>query len=289
MPRTRILLQLDPDPQPSAFDAVVAVDAGAEQLFRHGAVTPRQVEGLVHGLMFTRGPEDLKSSAVFIGGSNIDEGERILESVRKCFFGPIRVSVLLDSGGSNTTAAAAVLSAAKHLSLSGARALVLGATGPVGRRVVRLLATSGAEAVVASRDASRAADVCQSVSGQITGAKLTPLGMGDLDALKPALQSVQLVISAGAAGVKLLPRSMWAKSGNLQVAVDLNAVPPAGIEGVDMMDKAKERDGILCYGAIGVGGLKMKIHKAAIQKLFERNDQILDADEIFAIGGSLGQ
>jgi hypothetical protein len=31
----------------------------------------------------------------------------------------------------------------------------------------------------------------------------------------------------------------------------------------------------------------MKIHKAAIQKLFERNDQVLDAEEIFAIGGEM--
>lgn len=289
MPKTRLLLQLDPDPQPSIFDAVVAVDAGAEQLFRHGGVTPQQVEGLVHGLMFTRGPEELKSSAVFIGGSNIDAGERLLAAVRKCFFGPIRVSALLDSGGSNTTAAAAVLSAAKHFALSGSRALVLGATGPVGRRVARLLAMSGAEAVVASRDASRAAEVCHSVSSHVTGAKLTPLGMGDEKVLRDAINDVQLVISAGAAGVKLLPQDMWAKSGNLRVAVDLNAVPPAGIEGIDMMDKAKDRGGVLCYGAIGVGGLKMKIHKAAIQRLFERNDQVLDADEVFAIGASLGQ
>ena len=36
MSRHRILIQLDPDQQPSVFDSVVAVDAGVEQLFRHG-------------------------------------------------------------------------------------------------------------------------------------------------------------------------------------------------------------------------------------------------------------
>jgi hypothetical protein len=65
-------------------------------------------------------------------------------------------------------------------------------------------------------------------------------------------------------------------------------VPPAGIAGIDVMDKAKERDGVVCYGAIGVGGTKMKIHKAAIQKLFSANDLVMDAEEVYAIGKELG-
>ena len=73
----------------------------------------------------------------------------------------------------------------------------------------------------------------------------------------------------------------------LKVVIDLNAVPPAGIEEVDVMDKATDRDGILSYGAIGVGGTKMKIHKAAIQKLFENNDLLLDTEEIYQIGVDL--
>jgi methylenetetrahydrofolate/methylenetetrahydromethanopterin dehydrogenase (NADP+) len=73
-------------------------------------------------------------------------------------------------------------------------------------------------------------------------------------------------------------------SPTLEVAIDLNAVPPAGIAGIDVMDKAKERDELVCYGAIGVGGTKMKIHKAAIAKLFTANGLVLDAEEVYAIG-----
>ena len=69
--------------------------------------------------------------------------------------------------------------------------------------------------------------------------------------------------------------------------VDLNAVPPAGIEGVEAKDKGAEREGAICYGALGAGGLKMKIHRAAIQQLFTRNDLVLDAEDIFAIGQKL--
>src|SRR3954466_5543663 len=106
-----ILLQLDPDPQPSVFDGVVAVDAGVAHLFRHGGVPPDKVRDLVHGALFTRGGPDLKRTAIFVGGSDVARGEAILKAVTDSFFGPFRVSVLLDANGANTTAAAAVLAA----------------------------------------------------------------------------------------------------------------------------------------------------------------------------------
>ena len=71
------------------------------------------------------------------------------------------------------------------------------------------------------------------------------------------------------------------------MAIDLNAVPPTGLEGVEITDKAAENDGVICYGAIGIGGTKMKIHKAAIDQLFLSNDQVLDAEQIYALGKSI--
>ena len=73
--KPKILIQLDTDPQPSVFDAVVAIDAGAEHLLRHGGVTPADVRDLVYGALFTRGPADLAATAIFIGGSNVTAGE----------------------------------------------------------------------------------------------------------------------------------------------------------------------------------------------------------------------
>src|SRR5262245_57833408 len=119
MSLSKILVCLDTDPQPSVFDGVVAVDAGVDHLFRHGNVTPDGVTGLVYGAMFTPGPADLKNTAVFIGGTDVDAGEKLLAKARDCFFGPMRVSVMLDSNGANTTAAAAVLCTKKHVPLAG--------------------------------------------------------------------------------------------------------------------------------------------------------------------------
>ena len=284
-----ILLQLDTDPQPSVFDAVVAVDAGVDHLFRHGPVTPDQVRDLVYGGLFTRGPQDLKHTAIFLGGTDVSKAEALLQAVRNTFFGPFRVSVLLDPNGANTTAAAAVLSAKAGLdgSIQGVKAAVLAATGPVGQRVARLLARQGAEVTVSSRRLDRAEAVARSLS-EATGASVTPLAAADADALAAGLLGCQLLVAAGSTGVTLLPSSVRATLTDLRAQIDLNAVPPLGIEGIEVHDRDTLRDGVRSWGAIGVGGLKMKIHSRAISRLFEANDLILDAEEVFAIGESLG-
>jgi len=103
----RILIHFDTDAVPSVFDRVVAIDAGVDELFSYGGITPENVESLVHGAIFTRGPADLNLTAIFVGGSNVPAGEAILDVIKKTFFGPFRVSVLFDGNGANTTAAAA--------------------------------------------------------------------------------------------------------------------------------------------------------------------------------------
>ena len=284
MSKPKILVQLDTDAQASVFDGVVAVDAGVEQLFRHAGVQLSQVRDLVYGAMFTRGPDELRNTAVFVGGSDVSAGESILAQVRKCFFGPMRVSVMLDSNGANTTAAAAALAAAKHVPLKGAQALVLAATGPVGSRVVRLLAGEGAHVRVASRNRERAEAVARSVAETVKGGSLQACEVVSPGGLAQALDGVQILIAAGAPGVELLSAEARRGCRGLGVAIDLSAVPPLGLAGIEMTDRARERDGAIVYGAIGVGGTKMKIHKAAIKQLFESNDQVLDAEEIYQIG-----
>ncbi len=287
MSKPKILLQIDSDQHPSVFDSIVAIDAGVDHLLRHQGVEPTQVRDLVHGAMFTRGPGDLHNTAIFVGGSNVSAGERLLACAVDCFFGPMRVSVMMDSNGANTTAAAAVLAAEKHVDLKNATVLVLAATGPVGQRVVRLLAREGAHVRVGSRSIERAEGVCREVQAKVGAASLQPVAVSSEADIRQALDGVRVVFAAGAAGIQLLSANLWQSRDNLAVAIDLNAVPPAGIESIAITDKAVERNGVICYGAIGVGAAKMKIHKAAIKRLFQSNDQVLDAEQIFAIGREL--
>jgi NADPH:quinone reductase-like Zn-dependent oxidoreductase len=283
--KATILVQLDTDPVPSVFDRVVAVDSGVQQLFSYGGITPQNVVPLVHGCIFTRGPKDLHRTAIFVGGSDVAAGEAVLAEVKKALipqFG-MSVSVMLDSNGSNTTAAAAVRAAGRHLDLSQTKSLVLGGTGPVGQRVARLLARHGGHVRIGSRTKEKAEAVCQAIRSQVPGAKVEAVGVGSSADGPRALDGRTLVVAAGAAGATLLPRKVRDTAKDLKVAIDLNAVPPVGIEGIEIVDRGKERDGLVCYGAIGVGDTKMKTHKAAIAQLFQSNNTILDIEEIYAI------
>jgi methylenetetrahydrofolate/methylenetetrahydromethanopterin dehydrogenase (NADP+) len=280
----KILLQLDTDVNPSTFDAVVAIDSGVDQLLRHGGIDRDNVTSLVHGVMFTRGGESLRSSAIFIGGSDVNAAERLALKVKECFFGPVRVSVLQDASGCNTTAAAAVLSAAKHIAYHESAVCVLGGTGPVGRRVAEMIALEGGRVNLVSRTIDRATQACAAINARVSGERVSPFAATNEQETAACLEGCVGIIACGAAGVELLNAKTLANAKSIRVAIDLNAVPPAGIASIGAMDKGKELEGVIVYGALGVGGLKMKIHRAAIKELFERNDLFLDAKEVLEIG-----
>lgn len=285
----KILIQFDTDPSASTFDGVVAVDSGVDHLFRNGGINPGNVTPLVHGAMFTRGGDALRSTAIFVGGGDVSAAEAVFEKVKSCFFGPVRVSVMLDANGCNTTAAAAVISAAKHVSLPGATVGVLGGTGPVGRRVAEMSAIEGARVVVASRSLEKADEAVKAVRLRLSdrqgGPAIEPIAVIDAAAAAELLGQCDVVIACGAAGVELVDaKTLGEAPDRLKVAIDLNAVPPAGLGGVGVMDNAKSQNGRTVYGAIGVGGLKMKIHRESLRELFAANNRVLDSAEILAIG-----
>jgi predicted dinucleotide-binding enzyme len=288
MPK-RILIQLDCDPQPSTFDSIVAVDAGVDVLLRHGGVTPESAVDLVHGAMFTRAVSDLAHTAIFVGGSDVAAADAVAASVRKTFFGPLQVGVLVDPSGSNTTAAAAVISAFRHLAAGGKdHAVVLGGAGPVGQRVARLLARRGLRVTIASRSLERAMKTAETIREQVPGAHITGVeSHGTALAGSPlasVLASADLVVAAGAAKANVLDETGRAMAANARVLIDLNAVPPAGIHGIVVGDKGRPEGKAFCYGSLGVGGTKMSIHRAAVQKVFEDPKAFVDAEECLAIG-----
>jgi hypothetical protein len=275
-----LLLQLDSSPHPSVFDQVVAYDAGADAIMSYGGVTEDAVRDLVHGCIFTRAPRDLKHTAIWVGGTDMAAGERLLAAVKNAFFGPMRVSVMLDSNGSNTTAVAAVakLVASAGGDVNGMRAVITAGTGPVGQRAAGLLAKAGADVVMTSRrpgDGSLARRVQQRFGGSIG-----EVAMADSSQAASVLDGANLLLNTGPAGVCLVPRSAWAGREGLRAVADLNAVPPFGIEGVEVMDNGAGRDGVTVFGALGVGGFKMKVHKACLARLFEHTDLVLDAETI---------
>ena len=271
----RLLLQIDTDPHACSFDGIVARDAGADDVLAYGGVTPESLPGLLRGAMFTRGVGDLKNTAVFIGGSSLAAGRELLDVCGETFFGPMRVSVLFDASGSQTTATAAVVKLKEHLD-DGAPVVVAG-YGPVGATAAELLDGLGHPVTLCGRNPDKLA---AARTGSVDGALLKS------DELAAKLKDARGLIAAGAEGVTML--ADWAEQApDLACAIDLNAVPPAGLPGIEVGDKAKDHDGCVVYGALGVGGFKMKLHKRAVAALFESNDQVITARELYELAGSL--
>jgi hypothetical protein len=275
-----LLLQLDSSPHPSVFDRVVGLDGGADEVMSYGGVTEEVVRDLVYGAIFTRGPKDLHNTAIFIGGADMAVGERLLAVVRKTFLGPLRVSVMLDSNGSNTTAVAAVAKLQQAAGdVKGLRTVVVGGAGPVGARAAGLLSRAGADVAVTSRWPDKAKQAAEEIRRRFSG-PVSEAVLPDSSHATGILGGSQLVLNASKAGIRMIPREAWARRPGLRVAADLNAVPPLGVEGIELNDDGAEREGVTVFGALGIGALKMKIHKACIARLFERNDIVLDAETI---------
>ncbi len=282
----KLLFQFDTDAHPAVFDTVVGYDGGADHVIGHGAVTPDNVTPLVEGAIFTRAPKDKKNTAIFVGGSDMVAGQALFTAVQQCFFADFRVSVMLDSNGSNTTAAAAVAKLAVSGTLAGKKAVVLAGTGPVGQRAAVMLAQEGAQVSLTARTMPRAVQACDNMKARF-GVDITPVEAFDNEARAHAIEYANIVLATGAAGIELLRPEHWQNNSHLEMIVDANATPPLGIGGTDMMDRGINRHGKIVWGAIGFGSLKLALHRACIARLFTDNKQLLDAEAIFALAKTM--
>ena len=282
----KILIQFDSDRASSVFDAITAHDAGIDVLLPYGGIEPREVRDLVYGAMFTRGPADLKNTAVFIGGVNVSKGEDLLKETTAAFFGPMRVSVMLDSNGCNTTATAAVIKIISKVPVRGQKVVVLAGTGPVGQRAAALLAREGAQVTLTSRTLERAQAACEAITSRF-GVAAIPAAVTGAEATAEVLRDACAALCTGVEGIRLIPESVWKDHATLRVLADVNAVPPLGVEGTEPQWDGKEVNGKLLFGALGIGGFKMRVHKRCLARLFENNDLVLDAEEIMVCAKEL--
>ncbi len=278
----KLLFQLDTDEHASVFDQVVGYDGGADQVVPYARVTPGHIRAMVEGAIFTRAPKDKKNTALFVGGSDLVAGEALMRAIQSQFFGAFRVSLMLDSNGANTTAAACVAWLARGRDLRARRAVVLAGTGPVGQRVAAMLAMEGAQVCITGRQLERAQAATQAMAARF-GVEVTALAAPDGQTRAEAVSQAHLVVAAGAAGVVLLAQEQWRALPQLELLADANASGPAGIEGIEMADRGVLRHGKTCYGPLGFGALKLALHRACIGRLFEQNDLHLDAREILAM------
>jgi methylenetetrahydrofolate/methylenetetrahydromethanopterin dehydrogenase (NADP+) len=279
----KILIQLDTDRHPSAFDAIAAYDADVDVVMAYGEITAENLEGVVQGAIFPRGPDGLANTAFWVGGSKVRDGEAVLKAAKKLFFEPFNPSIMLDSDGSNTTAAAAVARVRGAVELKGTSGAVLG-VGPVGLRTAELLRREHAEVTMFTFPPDTMEGKHRRASGVPVAEEagfevVEPASSDELDA---ALAGRWVVFAAGPAGTQILRRSGWAQDG-VRVVVDYSAAEPVGVDGVDRGDSLEEEDGVLKLGALAVGGPKMKLQKACIRLMFETKGTVLDLDSVYDV------
>ena len=279
----KILIQLDTDPHPSPFDAIAAYDSGVDVVLGFGEVTTDNLEGVVQGAIFPRGPDGLANTAFWVGGSKVRDGEAVFDAARKLFFGPFEPSIMLDSDGSNTTAAAAVARVRGAVALKDSKAAVVG-VGPVGLRTAELLRREGAEVTLFTFPPDVMEGGYRRASGidvaQEAGFEVVEPSSGDQ--LDGALAGHAAVFAAGPAGTQILRRSGWAQEG-VRVVVDYSAAEPVGVEGVDRGDNLDEEEGVKKLGALAVGGPKMKLQKRCVERMYEEKGTVMDLDGVYEV------
>ncbi|MFM0719742.1 methylenetetrahydromethanopterin dehydrogenase [Paraburkholderia strydomiana] len=275
--RPYILHMLTATPQMSPFDVNMAADAGYQVIVPYCNVLPNMVANLTQDAIFSRGPKGVSRTGIFIGGRDVMQAADMLDTARKAMVPPFEVSVFADPSGSYTTAAAAVALVERHLGkqhgmeLGGKRMLILGGTGAVGRVAAAMAASRGADVTIASHhDRARALGVSAEIN-QRFGIVTNGISVATPDELRGALADAEIVLATAVAGVQVISSDDLAFAKRLLIAADVNAVPPEGIAGVNVMNDGKPIDGVPNAGAVGIGALAIGNVKYQVEhRLFMR-------------------
>lgn len=280
----------NPTKNVSPFDVNMAYEADYDGVIPYTNVTLEEIHGLTQDTIFSRGPSGLKRTCLFIGGREFGLAMDMLNRARAAMIPPFAVSVFADPSGAITTAAALVASMEICLkkrgeTLQGKKIHIMGGTGPVGICAGILAGNCGAEVYLVSH---RGEEIAQEVADEYNArykVLMKGAGSGSTEDIMKFLPQTNIVICAAKAGIRVLSAEQLEKADELLIAADVNAVPPAGIEGVDAHDMGKplastpkKADAI---GALAIGNIKYKVHYRMFEMMKE-SDEPLFLDHIQA-------
>jgi methylene-tetrahydromethanopterin dehydrogenase len=257
----------------SPFDVNMALDAGYDAVVPYIDVKLEEVMPLVQDAMFSRSPRDAVHTAVFIGGKDAVLSLDMLEQVRKTLLKPFEISAFADPAGSFTTAAAMVACVEKLLkqkkgkALADARIVIFGATGPVGYTSGVIAALEGADVTLTARELNKVQAKADEIK-QRFGVTVHAAQAKSPEEITASLAGKEVALCCAAAGVQVLSASMLSAAKSLLVSADVNAVPPAGIEGLDLMANGVElAGGSLGIGPLAIGDVKYKTESGLFQRM----------------------
>jgi len=286
MAKRPILHMLDPNVHNSPFDINMAVDAGFDVIIPYSNVKLEEVAGLTQDAIFSRGPSGVKKTGLFLGGRDIGLAMDMLDSAKKSMVPPFEISVFADPSGAFTTAAALVACVEKELKnnfnqeLKGARAIVFGGTGPVGLATAVIAAEQGAITTIVDHFSIDTALEYANEAKQRYGVDLeATTAASDADKAR-LISNADIVFCTAKAGIQVLNSSVLADAKQLKVAGDVNAVPPLGIEGVELMDAGKSlthatnSKGAVGIGALAVGNVKYQLQQKLLEEMLSTDKPV---------------
>jgi methylene-tetrahydromethanopterin dehydrogenase len=290
-----ILHMLSPLKHMSPFDVNMALDAGYDSVTPYINVVLDDIMPLVQDAMFSRSPRDAVRTAVFIGGKDAILALDMIDKAKKALLKPFEISVFADPAGSFTTAAAMVacvervLKEKKHRSLAGTKIIVYGATGVVGFSSAVIAALEGAKVTLAGYDGPNRVEKAAGEIKKRFGVSVEFADASTHEKVVAALVASEIALCAGKAGVQILSAEDIKKATGLLVSADVNAVPPLGIEGVDLHDNGKELPGgSFGIGALAIGNVKYQTESQLFKKMATSDKALcLDFRDAFKLARDL--
>lgn len=294
---TPILHMLAPQKHMSPFDVNMAADAGYKVIVPYINVTKEEVAGLVQDAIFSRPPEYGVRTGIFMGGKDAILALDMMKVAKEALVPPFELSVFADPAGSFTTAAAMVARVEKVLKdqfnrdWKNTRVAVFGATGVVGFASSVIAALEGAKVqLVAHRGIERvfkSAEVCK----ERFGVDLEPVAGETPEQKAGIIANAEVVFAAAAAGVQVLSTKDMGAAKNLLVAADVNAVPPSGVEGMDLFNKGDVLPGCKTtrgVGPLAIGDVKYKTQAGLFKRMLEASKpQHLDFRHAFDLARTI--
>ncbi|TGD95337.1 NAD(P)-dependent methylenetetrahydromethanopterin dehydrogenase [Methylobacterium nonmethylotrophicum] len=278
-----ILHMLTPLRHMSPFDVNMAVDAGFDVVATYTGVAPGEVAPLVQDSIFSRAPQDGLRTAIFIGGKNAEAALDMVDAATGAFVPPFLNHVVADPAGSFTTGAAMVACVARALTekfgegLAGKRVAIFGGTGVVAYCAAVIAAQEGAHPVIIGYDGrERVAAIAEGMRARF-GVAVEAADGATPEARVAAVRDAEVILSAAAAGVQVLGPEDLAQAGRLRVAADVNAVPPAGIAGIDVQADAAPLPGGrgVGIGALAVGNVKYRTQAGLFRRLLQADQPLV--------------
>ena len=276
MSKPFLLHMLTPTKHVSPFDVNMARDAGWDSVIPYTQVEPADVTTLVQDAIFSRGPAGVRRTGIFIGGRDVGIAMDMLELARNAMVPPFEVSVFADPSGAFTTAAGLVACVERQLrqvydvALADQRVLVFGGSGPVGTAASVLAARAGADVCIVGHSDDRVARQVAEACKERYQVDIDAAAGSSDERKKALLDGADVVFGTAKAGVQILALPHLQAATRLKVVGDLNAVPPLGVEGVELMDDGKPipgLDGPVGIGALAIGNVKYQVQQSLFQDM----------------------